>query len=114
MCPVVSGSLREMSLQAMLKYEGPAAFVEYFSHFLPFFDSALFLTIYSGYAWARSKCATSWRVECTLQDWWRANPTNLLNADSLCRVCFMHCSLCLVADLSFCLIEFLCQAGYVN
>ena len=28
--PVVSGSLREMSLQAMLKYEGPAALVYLF------------------------------------------------------------------------------------
>ena len=29
-CPVVSGSLRGMSLQAMLKYEGPAALVKMF------------------------------------------------------------------------------------
>ena len=121
MCPVFSGSQREMSLQAMLKYEGPAASSNCFSLFHPFLESALFLTIYSGCAWARSKCDTSWCVECTLQDWWRTNPTNLLNTDSLCRVCFMHfrvyflshCSLWLVVDY-FLLIEFLCQAGYVN
>ena len=28
--------------------------------------------------------------ECTLQGWWRTNPTNILNTDSLCRVCFTH------------------------
>ena len=31
MCPVVaSGSLREMSLQALLKFEGPADYVNFF------------------------------------------------------------------------------------
>ena len=50
MCPVFSGSLREMSLQAMLKYEGPTASSNCFSLFPPFLESALFLTIYSGCA----------------------------------------------------------------
>ena len=30
MCPVVSGSLREMSLQALLKFEGPTVYVKLF------------------------------------------------------------------------------------
>ena len=54
---------------------------------------------------------------------WITIRTNLLNTDSLCCVCFMHpwvffffghCSLWLVAELSFLLSEFLCQALYVN
>ena len=68
MCPVVPGNLREMSLQAMLKFEGPAASLNCFSLFPPFLESALFLTVCSGDAWARTKCVTSWCVECTLQD----------------------------------------------
>ena len=54
MCPVGSGSVREMCLQAMRKYEGPAASLICFSLFPPQLESALILTIYSGYAWARS------------------------------------------------------------
>ena len=90
MCPVVSGGLRERSLHAMLKFEGPAAIVKLLFSLPPLLDSVQFSTIYSGYAWAPSKCDTSSCVECTLQDWWRTNPTNILNTDSLCRVCFMH------------------------
>ena len=82
MCPVVSGGRRERSLHAMLKFEGLAASLS--------LESAQFSTIYSGYAWARSKCDTSWCVECTLQEWWRTNLTNIFNTDSLRRVCFMH------------------------
>ena len=64
MYPVVSGSLREMSLQALLKYEGPADSLNCFSLCPPFLGSTMILTIYSGYAWALSKCDTSWCVEC--------------------------------------------------
>ena len=66
MCPMVSGSLREMSLQALLKFECPAAIVKLLFSLPPFVHFAQFSTIYSGYVWARSKCATSWCVECTL------------------------------------------------
>ena len=81
MCLEVSDSLRGRSLHAMLKYEGPAVISLLLAHFS---------TKNSGYAWARSKCDTSWCVECTLQDWWRTNRTNMLNTDSLCCVCFVH------------------------
>ena len=90
MCLVVSDSLRGRSFHAMLKYESPAAIVKLFPHFPPFLDSGTVSTICSGYAWARSKRVTSWCVECNLQDWWRTNPTNLPNTESLCWVCFVH------------------------
>ena len=44
----------------------------------------------SGYAWRRSKCVTSWCVECPLKVWLRTNHTNLLNTDSL--VCDFSCT----------------------
>ena len=97
------------------------AIVKFLFSLPPFLDSALFSTIYSEYAWACSKCDTSWCVGCTLQDWWRMNPANILNTDSLCRVCFMHLRDYFLAiapsGLSLtCLfvVGFLCQAGYVN
>ena len=73
-----------------------------FSHFPLFLVSAQFSTLYSGYAWARSKCATSWCVECTLQDSWRTNPTNILNTESLCHVCFTHLRVSFLAIASSC------------
>ena len=33
-----------------------------------FLESTLLSIIHSGYAWARSKCVTSWFVECAFQD----------------------------------------------
>ena len=42
MCPVVSGSLREMSLQALLKFEGPAGSLNCFSLSPPFLGSTVF------------------------------------------------------------------------
>ena len=90
-CPVVSGSLRGMSLRAVLKCERPAALVKLFFTLLSFpCISAQFLTTCSAYAWARSKCATSWWVECTISDTWRTNPTNILNTESFCHVWFAH------------------------
>ena len=90
MCLVISDSLRGRSFNAMLTYEGPASLVNlFFTHFLSV-PHAQFSTISSGYAWARSKCVTSWCVECTFQDWWRTIHTNILNTDLLCRVCFVH------------------------
>ena len=89
-CLVVSDSLRGRSIHAMLTYEGPASLVNlFFTHFLSS-PHAQFPTIYSGYAWARSKCTTSWWVECNLSDPWRTNPTNNLNTESFCRVWFTH------------------------
>ena len=97
MCLVVSDSLRGRSFHAMLKYEGPAFFLS-----LPL---AQFSTKNSGYAWARSKCVTSWCFQGTLQDWLRTNHTNFLKTDSL--GCFFraltwllssHCTIRLVLD----------------
>ena len=88
MCLVISDSLRGRCLHAMLKYEGPASLVKLFFT-LSSLHLAPFSTIYLGYAWARSKCVTSWCLQCTLQDWLRTNHKNFLSSDSLCCVCFV-------------------------
>ena len=79
---------------------------------------AQFSTICSGYAWARSKCVTSWCLQCTLQDWLRTNHTNFLNTDSLLFF-FVHVRGYFQAIVPFgqslivtvFVVEFLCQAG---
>ena len=103
-CVEVSDSLWGRSLHAMLKYEGPAFIVKnVFCSLCPsFLGSTTFSTTYSGYGLARSKRNASWCVECTFPDSWRTNPTNILNTESLFRVCFTHCSILLVLDLFRC------------
>ena len=64
LCPVISGSVREMSLQALMKFEGPATVWNYF-WVLPHSRCLLrSSTIYAGYAQARSKSTTFCCSEC--------------------------------------------------
>ena len=102
MCPVVSGSRRELFLFkrcCFLAYN----FVKLFrgSPCPSFQASAPFSTIYSGCAWARSKkCNVLMRSRC-FPPLWVTNRRTYLNTDSLCCVCFVRVSACVQANPPF-------------
>ena len=67
------------------------------SHCPSFQVSAPFSTIYSGYAWARSKSVTSWCVECAFHNV-DNDSTNLLKHWFVVLCCWVHVRVCFQAN----------------